>query len=142
MRDLVTSFPDEFTQMANLGRFCTKYAQKLLRICAALGKYAYVNATQVCADSAENLSKFIVCVNSAGKYVTRSRIHGLKSLQSRAASQEGLNGFTLDSYKIEDLTNGTTAYRSGPISSLKQNDLLQSLAAGGNEEQNKGKLFL
>lgn len=28
------------------------------------------------------------------------------------------------------------------ISSLKQNDLLQSLAAGGNEEQNKGKLFL
>ncbi|XP_058869526.1 ELMO domain-containing protein 3-like isoform X2 [Acipenser ruthenus] len=75
--------------------------------------------------------------------------------------KEGLNGFTLDSYKIEDLTNGTTAYRSGPdgltpeyhktedepnsksalksvpISSLKQNDLLQSLAAGGNEEQNK-----
>ncbi|MGH0121894.1 UNVERIFIED_CONTAM: hypothetical protein FKN15_077085 [Acipenser sinensis] len=40
-----------------------------------------------CTASAENLSKFIACVNAAGKDITRSRIHGLKSLHSRAASQ-------------------------------------------------------
>ncbi|MGH0131110.1 UNVERIFIED_CONTAM: hypothetical protein FKN15_009752 [Acipenser sinensis] len=40
------------------------------------------------SNSAENLSNFIVCVNSAGKHITRSRIHGLKSLHIRAAFQE------------------------------------------------------
>ncbi|MGH0173210.1 UNVERIFIED_CONTAM: hypothetical protein FKN15_064894 [Acipenser sinensis] len=45
---------------------------------------------QDCAKSAEKLSKFIMCVNSAEKDVTRSRIHRLKSLHSRTASQEAL----------------------------------------------------
>ncbi|XP_041088338.1 ELMO domain-containing protein 3 isoform X2 [Polyodon spathula] len=50
---------------------------------------------------------------------------------------EDINGLTPEYHKTEDQPSSKLALKSVPISSLKQNGLLQSLAAGGNEEQKK-----
>nr|XP_014344417.1 PREDICTED: ELMO domain-containing protein 3 isoform X3 [Latimeria chalumnae] len=48
--------------------------------------------------------------------------------------EEAMNGLTPDLYK-SDCTNGKAVFTALPISALKQNGLLQSLASGGSEQK-------
>ncbi|XP_036382697.1 ELMO domain-containing protein 3 [Megalops cyprinoides] len=55
----------------------------------------------------------------------------------RSSHKPGLNGLTSEGHGLKDHVNGSSALKSLPISALKQNGLLQSLAAGGEQQPKK-----
>uniref|UniRef100_V9KUY9 ELMO domain-containing protein 3-like protein n=1 Tax=Callorhinchus milii TaxID=7868 RepID=V9KUY9_CALMI len=63
-------------------------------------------------------------------------------LLKQSNSTNGVLGLCLYSHGAEDTCNGTALLKSGPISALKRNGLLQSLTAGGNVCEQKAEVSL
>uniref|UniRef100_UPI00398F1D00 ELMO domain-containing protein 3 n=1 Tax=Pristiophorus japonicus TaxID=55135 RepID=UPI00398F1D00 len=64
------------------------------------------------------------------------------TLQEQNSYKNGLLGLCLRPHVTDDVHNGKATLKSIPISTLKQNGLLQSLTAGGDENKHEVELSL